>query len=290
VRVTDHDTKEAVFGVAIDAEPEPGLVVQPSRATSNASGYAELRASAEIHVVALGLTASAGAGAAQRRGAWYGAIPVAPGAAFVAMPLAISPAAPYAFEVVVPTVVPLIYAEVDDEAGRAFAVSLPVERSRVAVIVPPLGPGTYWLITSGDPRGAESLEGAALARPFLVADPSSIDRASLGPRLASLSPPSFSRFVALDGLPGKRQADGSRHRRGLLIALGALGVAAVLEVSLILRAVARSKRLLARLSGVLDDDSAPIERRFSAGSVVVGLLVALLGFALLATLLTWKAG
>jgi hypothetical protein len=290
VRVTDHDTKKAVGGVAIDAEPEPGLAVQPSRATSNASGYAELQASAEIHVAALGLSASAGAGAEQRSGKWYGAIPVAPGAAFVAMPLLISPKEPYAFEVVVPTVVPLIYAEVDDVAGRAFAVSLAVERSRVAISVPPLGPGTYWLVTSGDPRGAESLEGAAVARPFLVAERSSVDRASLGPRLALLSPPSFSRFVALDGLPGKRRADGSRHRRGLLIALGALGVAAVLEVSLILRAVARSKRLLKRLSGVLNDDGPPIERRFSAGSVVVGLLVALLGFALLATLLTWKAG
>jgi hypothetical protein len=290
VRVIDKATKEAVAGAVIDAEPEPGLSVQASRVTSNVEGYAELRVSAQIHVVALGLRASMGTGTPGRSGAWYGAIPVAPGAAFVAMPSAISPGEPRAFDVVVPTVLPRIYAEVDDEVGRAFAASLEVERSHATVAVPRLGPGRYWLVTAGDPRGAESLEGAAVARPFLVADPSSLDRASLGPRLATSSPPRFSRFVALDGLPGKRRADGSRHRRGLAVALGALGLAAALEAILVLRAVARSKRLVARLAGVLEDESVAMERPFSAGSVLIGLLVAMLGFALLAALLNWKAG
>ncbi len=290
VRVTDKSTKEAVGGAVLDVEPEPGLAVQASRVTSNVAGYAEILASPQIHVVALGLRASAGTGILKRSGAWYGALPVAPGAAFVAVPFAISPGEPHVFDVIVPTVLPRIYAEVDDEDGRAFAVSLAVERSHAEVAVPPLQRGTYWLVTSGDPQGAESLEGAAVARPFLAADPSTVDRASLGPDLAMLAPPRFSRFVALNGLPGKREADGSRHRRGLAIALGALGLAAALEVWLILRAVARSKLLFARLSGVLDEQGAPIEPRFSAGSVAIGLLLALLGFALLAALLTWKAG
>jgi hypothetical protein len=258
--------------------------------TSDAAGYAELQVSAQIHVVALGLHASTGSGSARRSGAWYGAVPVAPGAAFVAMPVSIPAGEPHAFDVVVPTVVPRIYAEVDDRVGRAFAVSLVVERSHVTVAVPPLESGTYWLVTAGDPRGAESLEGAAVARPFLVADTPVVDRASLEPRLAMLAAPRFSRFVALDGLPGKRRADGSRHRRGLAVALAALGLGAALETLLILRAVGRSKRLLAQLSGVLEKDEVALDRRFGAASVLTGVLVALLGFALLAALLIWKAG
>jgi hypothetical protein len=289
VRVTDKATKAAVSDAVIDVEPEPGLAVHVSHLKSNAEGYAEIMASAEIHVVALGLHASVDAGTIRRMGAWYGAIPVAPGAAFVAMPLVLASEEPHAFEVIVPTVVERIYAEVDDAAGRAFAVSLSVEHSRVVVPVPSLPAGTYWFVTAADPRGAESLDGSAVARPFVVGEPSALERASLGPRLAALAPPRFSRFVALNGLPGKRRADGARHRRGLVIALGALGLAAALESLLILRAVARSKRLLARLSDVLEEDVA-IEPRFSAMSVLIGLLVALLGFAVLAALLTWKAG
>jgi hypothetical protein len=290
VRVIDKKTKEIIDGAAVDAEPDPGLAIQASHVTSNASGYAELVASPGIHVVALALRASAGSGAGQRSGSWYGAIPVAPGASFVEMPLAISPEEPHIFDVVVPTVQRRVYAEVDDEAGRAFAVSLTVDHPHVEMAVPPLRPGTYWLVTAGNPRGAASLDGAAVSRPFLVAETSGLDRASVGPRLAMLAPPRFSRFVALDGLPSKRRADGLRHRRGLAIALGALGFAAALEALLILRAVARSKRLLEHLSSTVADDGEALDRRFSAVHVLVGLGVALLGFALLAALLIWKAG
>ena len=287
VRVTDKSTGAPFVGARIDADPEPGLAVQPDHVTTNSTGSAELAANAEIHVVALGLRASAGSGPARKSGVWFGAIPVAPGASFVAMPLTLAPREAHAFDVLVPTVLRRVYAEVDDGEGRAFATSLPVEHSRAALTVPPLEPGKYWLVTAGDPRGAESLEGAALARPFLVADPA-VDRTSLGFSLTHSPQPHFSRFVVLDGVPAKRRADGSRHRRGLAIALGALGVAAALETLLVLRAVVRSKRLLA-LSDVIDEDSGAIEPPVNALSVGIGLLVALLGFALLAALLSWRA-
>ncbi len=290
IRVTDRSTKEAVAGAVVDADPEPGLNVPATRVTSNAAGYADLAVVAQIHVGALALHAVSTGGASQREGAWYGAIPVAPGASFVSMPLTIPPGEPQEFDVVVPTVVQRIYAEVDDRAGRAFATSLAVAHSHATIAVPALPLGTYWLVTSGEPRGAESLDGAALALPFLVAEEAALHRESIGPVLALLSPPRFSRFVALDGLPGKRRAEGSRRRRGFAIALGALGLAAAIETLLILRAVARSKRLLARVSDALDGEGVAIERSYGAVSVGIGLLLALLGFALLAALLTWRAG
>jgi hypothetical protein len=40
---------------------------------------------------------------------------------------------------------------------------------------------------------------------------------------------------------------------------------------------------------VAGEPKALLERRFGAASVLIGLLIALLGFALLACLLTWKA-
>jgi hypothetical protein len=149
--------------------------------------------------------------------------------------------------------------------------------------------GSYWLVTSGDPRGAETLAGSAVARPFVLGAPAAIPRGELGPKLSSLAPYRFSRFIALDGLPSARKADGGRHRRGLFLAFGSLAIAAALETLLILRGVERARRELARVAAMLEEKESAIERRFSAASVVIGLLLALLGFALLAALLTWKA-
>jgi hypothetical protein len=62
----------------------------------------------------------------------------------------------------------------------------------------------------------------------------------------------------------------------------------MLETVLVLRVVGRSRRELASVAGVAGETEARLENRFNAASVVVGLLIALLGFALLAALLTWK--
>jgi len=293
VRAHDRATGQPATGASIETEAEPGLSMSATRATTDDAGWAELRAVAEIHVVALGLRAEMKRGAESLHGEWFGAIPVAPGASFAPIPLAIPPGEPARLDVLVPTVAPRIYAEVDDAAGRAYAASLPVERGanggHAGFDVRALPEGTYWLITAGAPRAAEKVDGSAVARPFVVEKPGETPPKVLEPRLATLATPRFSRFVALDGLPGKRHADGSRHRNGLVLAFGSLLIAAALETLLILRGVERSRRDLARVAEMLDEKEARIERRFSAASVVIGLLLALLGFALLAALLTWKA-
>jgi hypothetical protein len=291
VHLRDRATGADVAGATLEIDAEPGLSVAATRGTTNESGWAKLSATAEIHVVALGLRAEAKGGAAPRRGAWYGALPVAPGASYADLPLEIPEGAPHELEVSVPTVLPRIYLEVDDEVGRAFARVLGVQSgpsgAHAFVDLPPFPAGNYWLVTAGDPRGAESVTGAAVARPFVVG---SAPAADLGPRLSTLATPRFSRFVALDGLPGRRRADGGRHRQGILLAFGSLAIAAALETLLILRGVERARRELAQVAEMLDNPLKPLENRFSATNVVLGLLIALLGFALLAALLTWKAG
>ena len=74
--------------------------------------------------------------------------------------------------------------------------------------------------------------------------------------------------------------DARRRRRGLALALGGLLVAAVLEVLLLLRtSVAARAKLRAHEDAA---DAGPVRFVGRAWSVGVGLLVALLGFALLA--------
>jgi hypothetical protein len=312
VHVRDLATDRGVRGARLFAEPDPGLALErdparendPARdpsapiATADDAGWIHLAATAQIHVVALGLRAETPTGVVPpKHGSWYGGLPVAPGGVHVPMPLAIPAGTPHGFQVFVSTVLPRVYAEIDDDVGRVDGAVLPVSSgdfgAHASFDVPALKPGTYWLVTSGEPHGGETLTGSAIAHPFEVEDPQDPDEAaratSRGSRLATLAPPSFTRFVALDGLPGKRHADGGRHRRGLFLAFGSLFVAAALEALLILRGVERARREIARVAAMLDEDQSRLERRFSATSVIIGLLLALLGFALLAALLTWKA-
>jgi hypothetical protein len=298
VRVRDRATGRPSEGTWIVAEPEPGLSVPNIYATTGEGGWAELHATPEIHVVGLGLHVTSKTTGVPIDAEWFGALPVAPGGAYVAMPTIIPANQPHAFDVSVPTVLSLLYVEVDDDVGRAFGASVRVEREATGghalSLVPGLVPGRYWFVTSGAPRAAETLEGSAVARPFMVVGgepPTSAGaEKDLGPSLATLAAPRFTRFVALDGLPGKRRADGGRHRRGLALAFGSLFLAAALETLLILRGVERSRKAIARVAEMAGEKEGHLERRFSVTSVVIGLLLALLGFALLAALLTWKAG
>ncbi len=290
VRVKDGATGLAVPAAVVHADPEPGLTLGANRVTASASGWAELRATAEAHVLELRIRAEDGSDGS-RRGEWYGALPVAPGGAFARMPLTFAPGEATAFEILVPTVLPRVYAEVDDALGRARAAALTLAPSPLGghakFEAGPLEEGTYWLVTSSAPGGAPSSEGGKIARPFVVSErPSAYG--DLGPTLALLGPPAMPRWVALDGLPGRRRGDGKRHAFGLVLAFGSLVAAAILETLLILRGVKRSRRALARVAEGVQGDVLALERRFSAASVAIGLLVALLGFGLLAALLTWR--
>ncbi len=144
---------------------------------------------------------------------------------------------------------------------------------------PGLAPGLYWAVASADPAGAALLGAGTIARPFFVA-PSDDAALSLGmdreacapardPRetgdavssclaLSSIAP--VPRWIALDGFAMQRALDREARARGVAVAVGALAIASVLEGMLLVRAAANSR----------------------TRTVAVAVLVALLGFALLA--------
>jgi H+/Cl- antiporter ClcA len=80
-----------------------------------------------------------------------------------------------------------------------------------------------------------------------------------------------------------RERDQERRERGLALAVGGLGIAALLEAVLLLRAAAIARARLLGESDPEGGDRKPELRR--GGRLVVALLVALLGFALLAAFL-----
>jgi hypothetical protein len=149
--------------------------------------------------------------------------------------------------------------------------------------------GIYWLVVAGDPRGAESLGGATVARPFAVTSAPG-DPCELGPRLALLAGKPHRRWIALDGFASRRGRIHQRHALGLTIAFSSLLIAATLELILVLGGARAPREDLTRaLKDLGEAEAVPqVTRRTTAGSVAIGILVALLGFALLAALLLWR--
>ena len=302
IRATDAASGVPLPGVTIDVEPEPGLTVPSKATTTCAEGWAEITAQPIIHVVGLSLHAHAAGG---KSGDWYGSPPVAPGASYVALPPELDGREARALDVIAPTAREVAYVEVDDAEGRAVAAALTLEAEpgglpHARFEVPPLAGGLHWLVTSGEPRGADSLRGAALARPFWVepgaggasADPAPRSPCALGAHLATHPAAAFHRWLALDGFKGREDANARSHRIGLGLAMGSLAVAAVLELLLILAGTQRTRDDLQRAARDLDDRDAgaSMTTRTSTGSIAIGVLIALLGFGLLASLLMWRAG
>jgi hypothetical protein len=301
IRATDAASGAPLPGVTIDVEPEPGLTVTSPTTTTCAEGWAEISAQPIIHVVGLSLHAHAAGG---KSGDWYGSPPVAPGASYVALPPTLDGREAHAFDVIAPTAREVAYVEVDDAEGRAVAAALALETQpgglpHARFEVPPLAGGLHWLVTSGEPRGADSLRGAALARPFWVepgvgarAEPAPRGACALGAHLATHPAAAFHRWLALDGFKGREDANAKSHRIGLGLAMGSLVVAAVLELLLILSGTQRTRDDLQRAARDLDDRGAgaSMTTRTSTGSIAIGVLIALLGFGLLASLLMWRAG
>jgi hypothetical protein len=90
VRATDHASGEPIAGATVHPEPEPGLSLTPVEATTCKLGWAEFQATASAHIVGTALSARVLRGSGERRGEWYGGLPVAPPPS----PLAPSPAEP----------------------------------------------------------------------------------------------------------------------------------------------------------------------------------------------------
>ena len=189
--------------LVLEAEPEPGLLTEHDKRTPCASGWAEFPMTAQAHVTGSGFTArrttpgpggasadadagavatataeggaEAGAGAPKHpAGRWFGALPVAAGAFFIRTPRTLEENKPSTVVLVAPNPRDVVYAELDDTRGRVVAAALAVATEagdptpRARFELPPLVPGLYWLVVSGEPRGAEHMAGAAVSKAILV--------------------------------------------------------------------------------------------------------------------------
>lgn len=293
----------------VHATPEVGLAFLADDAKADCHGYAKLEATALGQAASTQLEATGPNG---EKGVWFGTIPTAPGAFSIQMPSVfitddVKPEAREAI-VIAPNPRRIAYVEIVDAEGRVWAAALPLAVEpgdplpRAHVPLGHLAEGTYWLVASGDPRGASTLEGATIGKRFVVSARSrcaecdracdrGLDSAEL---LASRTP----RWLALDGIATRGAQNRARHRRGLFIGLVALGAAALLE-ALLLTQAAREARLA--LAAAASDEPREVgspstsgprtaDRWTSkSGNLAVALLVALLGFAFLAALIIAKA-
>ncbi|HSY24392.1 MAG TPA: hypothetical protein VK841_19830 [Polyangiaceae bacterium] len=269
-----------VADVDVDVEPEASVASAVAQGRTDPEGWEEIDVVPVGLAVALHLTAKDRNG---RTGEWIGGLTMSPGAANLATRDRVSPGESPAFDVTWPTARTAGYVEIDDAAGRAWATT----SLAAHVTAPPLPAGLYWVVASGDPGGATSFGPGSIARAFAVAggDDAALaygaDRDECGapgdPRVPARQLASClavtplvpaPRWVALDGFVGAHARDAAKRAQGLAVAVGAVFTAMALETVLLLR-VALSARAGLR----------------SASSVVAGVLVAALGFLLLAAFL-----
>jgi hypothetical protein len=288
-RATDGVTHGALAGVVVEPERDASFVPAASSVTTDARGWARIVAMPVGHAVGVVLHAKTADG---REGVWAGGLYVSPGAAQVTVN-----------ERVPPGEEPVI----DDAKGRAWAAAVPVrgapgQMPRATVHAPKLAPGLYWAVEAGDPVGDSLLGPGSIAHPFFVAasdraalafgldaaacapgtDPQDDARAlSVCLALAGATP--VPRWTALEGFTMQHARDADRRARGLAIALGGLLIAALIEVLLLLRAAVASRVKLQAAEDAANVGSTRYVGR--AWTVALGLLVAMLGFALLAEFL-----
>ncbi|HZU82658.1 MAG TPA: hypothetical protein VE987_07070 [Polyangiaceae bacterium] len=302
VRAVDAATHAPVPGASIELEPDGSLSAPLVEPRTDERGWAHISATPLGYAVALVIRARAAGG---RTGTWAGALFISPGAARLAMRDRYTPDEQPELDVITPNLRSAAYIEVDDASGRAWAAAVPLGGAPDAmpharVRLPRLRPGLYWAVASGDPTGAAQLGPGTIVRPFFVAasdaaalafgtdpgecaaprEPGSAARA-VATCLALAGATPVPRWTALDGFAAERARDARRRASGTRVALTAIGCAVLLETALVLRAVldARARLRAAADAGALGAADGGLRR---ATSVAVALLVALLGFALLA--------
>jgi hypothetical protein len=304
VRATDAATHAPLGGVTVEAERDSAFQPAESHVTTDARGWARVVATPVGHAVSVVLHATTDAG---KTGVWAGGLYISPGAAELALDDRVAPGQEPVIDVVVPTVRTTAYLEIDDARGRAWATAVPVkgapgELPRATVHVPPLAPGLYWAVEAGDPAGAAELGPGTIARPFFVA---ATDEAALafGTDRDTCTPPADSRetgrvvseclalagatpvprWTALEGFTMQHARDAAKRSRGLALALWAILIAVILEALLLLKASATSR---ARLRAAEKEGGAGSGRLVGRGwTVGIALLVAMMGFALMAAFL-----
>lgn len=315
-QVTDAATHAPMAGVEVRADDDPGLTPGLGGVTDSA-GWARITVIPVGLAISLSLRAlrpersesrmtdAERTGVGTWTGEWVGGLYASPGAAKLETRARWSPAEEPEIDLVAPSARQLAYVEVDDDRGRAWATSVPLVPDAghalpsARIRVPRLPPGLYWAVAAGDPRGASELGPGTSVRPFFVA---SSDDAALGlgtdrstcmtraqspenagalwPCLCVAAARPVARWVALDGVPMQLASAGARHARGVVIALGAVGLAALLEVVLLLRAALPAHAAFADPFETTRGPARTVLAR--SWTVVIAILVALLGFALLA--------
>lgn len=272
----------------IDVETEAGLDALAPRVIPCDDGWAEI----SLRPTSLGRAVSFRSGASR----WYGALPLALGAIDVSLPLRLDPQKPGVAAVTAPPSAERAYVEVDSEQGRAFATVVVLteagEFARGTVAVPPLEAGAYWVVASTDPRGAERLDGAVLARPFVVAAAPNVARCLPVEPLPAAAMQGFARSLAIDGSRGLRAVADARRRRGFAVAIASVVAGALLETLLLLRAVVATHAGIVAVEQAIAEQSAARTHallRPQVWTTLVALAVALLGFALLLAFLLQSA-
>lgn len=314
-RVWVHATPQqppATVALAFEAQSEAGLLPERESATSCGLGWAVFSMTAQAHVtgatflarpaLAAAATPAAAtpAAATPSSGRWFGALPVAAGAFFIDAPSAVREGTASTVDVIAPNPRDVVYIELDDTQGRVIAAALPLETvpgqstPRARFELPALAAGLYWLVASGEPRGAETMAGAAASKAFIVGDGRELllnanDACGVGSYLAQHPATGVPRWVALDGLPARSASNRFRHRLGLLMGLASLLAAGVLE-TLLLLADSRETRLALQLAEFDETDPSAIRvtAKTPGGSAVIAILLVVLGLALLAVLLVAK--
>lgn len=304
VRATDVATHSPVVGASVELEMDASVALGSPIARTDSRGWTEFIATPVGLAVMVTLHAHAAEG---RAGEWIGDLTMSPGAAQVETRHRWGPDEDPEVDLVDPTARKSAYVEVDDSRGRAWAATVALTArvdgtSRVGVHVPRLAPGLYWAIASTAPFGIAEAETRTARRPFFVAANDAAALAFGTDPQACTAPPDvressralcaclalsaeapIPRWMALDGFSSQTARDLGRRASGLRIALGAIFVAVLLEMALLLRVVAASR---ARFPVDAEDDDAA--RRIAPArwlGVLIALLVALLGFALLAAFL-----
>jgi hypothetical protein len=311
VHATDPTTHAAIAGATIEPEQDASLSSDPAQAQTDSRGWAHVMATPMGHAVALTLHARTPQG---KTGLWAGALFVSPGAAQLSARDRYSPDEEPALDIVMPNVRTTAYVEIDDARGRVWASAVPLAAREgglpgASIRAPHLAPGLYWAVASSDPAAGAQLGPGTSARPFFVAssdeqalaygtdraecapphDPRELARA-LSSCAALVRPTSVPRATVLDGFAAQHAQRARRRARGMALSLGAIAIAMILETVLLLRTARRARMRLnaaaseEELVGELGD-----ERAGRAGKLGIALLVAMLGFVLLAAFLV-RAG
>lgn len=285
VRAVDNQGARPLSGVELHAQSD--MAIDASSASPTCStGWAPLDLTARAHVADLTITARN----KTDEGSWYGAVPIAAGALGVDVAER-APPGPLTFTVTAPGAQSTAYVEVDDAEGRAFAqvvdLSGPAKSGppMARVTTPPLAPGLHWVVASGEPKGATTMNGATIALPVRVG--ATETECATGSD-ASLVASGFPRWPAIDGRDHARALAAERRKKGLSLALGSFAVAAALETLLIAMASRGAKRGMARVADEAGapDIAPPARQRWL--DVTVALLLFLLVLGLLAAFMTWR--